>query len=100
MIHDLVEELFLIVDRILPKGMESGGMPDKCVSRYVERRERVKQLPKSSTMDLTFDDDVIGVVPQLTTGSIHELHAIHQTKVRLRRSTNTGAGSCNPRSGS
>lgn len=70
-----VEELFPILDRILPHGWEMGAMFSNHPSVLLKRIEVLKTLPKQipGVMDLTLDDDNIGVLPQLTTHSLHKL---------------------------
>jgi len=69
------EELFPIVNRILPRGWEIGVMPSNQPSHLLERIEILKDLPPENpgVMDLTLDDDNIGVVPQLTPNSLHQI---------------------------
>ena len=69
------EELFPIVNRILPRGWEIGVMPSNQPSHLLERIEILKDLPAENpgVLDLTLDDDNIGMVPQLTSSSIHEI---------------------------
>jgi Glycosyl hydrolase family 67 N-terminus len=69
------EELFPIVNRILPRGWEIGVMPSNQPSHLLERIEILKDLPTENpgVLDLTLDDDNIGVVPQLTPNSLHQI---------------------------
>lgn len=69
------EELFPIVNRILPRGWEIGVMPSNQPTHLLERIEILKDLPPENpgVMDLTLDDDNIGVVPQLTPNSLHQI---------------------------
>ena len=62
------EELFPIVDRILPAGWEIGVMPSNQPVRLLRRIEVLKELPAQNpgVLDLTIDDDNLGMVPQLT----------------------------------
>ncbi len=69
------EELFPILDRILPQGWEIGVMPSNQPSHLLERIEILKDLPSQNpgVLDLTLDDDNIGIVPQLTTNSLYQI---------------------------
>lgn len=69
------EELFPIVNRILPRGWEIGVMPANQPSHLLERVEILKDLPVENpgVLDLTLDDDNIGIVPQLTSNSLHQI---------------------------
>jgi hypothetical protein len=69
------EELFPILDRILPRGWEIGVMPSNQPNHLLERIEILKDLPSENpgVLDLTIDDDNIGVVPQLTPNSLHRI---------------------------
>jgi hypothetical protein len=69
------EELFPALDRILPNGWEMGTMPSNHPSDLLERIEVLKALPSQipGVIDLTLDDDNIGVMPQLTTNSLHKI---------------------------
>ena len=69
------EELFPIVNRVLPRGWELGVMPSNQPNHLLERIEILKDLPAENpgVMDLTLDDDNIGVVPQLTTNFLPQI---------------------------
>jgi len=69
------EELFPIIERILPAGWEIGVMPANQPSHLLERIEVLKELPSQNpgVLDLTIDDDNIGVVPQLTSNALHKI---------------------------
>ena len=62
------EELFPIIERILPAGWEIGVMPSNQPVRLLRRIEVLKELPAQNpgVLDLTIDDDNLGMVPQLT----------------------------------
>ena len=68
-----VEELFPILDRILPKNWDLEIMPTNHPATLLKRVKVLNTLPESisATMALTIDDDNIGVLPQLTTGALH-----------------------------
>lgn len=72
----VAEELFPVVPRILPPGSEALDFIDYTPSRIVRRREAIgrpsrQEIPRS--LIFTLEDDNVGVLPQLTTGSLHEL---------------------------
>ena len=72
----VTEELFPILDRIIPRGWELSSMPDGNLSHLLERPEIIRQLPARevpAVMDLTLDDDNIGVMPQITTESLYQI---------------------------
>jgi hypothetical protein len=69
------EELFPVLDRILPPDWEIGTMPSNHPSEVLKRLDVLKHLPAkiAGVMDVTLDDDNIGVMPQLTTNSLHRI---------------------------
>ncbi|MBU4400528.1 MAG: hypothetical protein KKE86_14490, partial [Planctomycetes bacterium] len=71
------EELYPLLERILPPGSETLSFIDYTPSRVVRRREVLKNVPGGrklpATLHFTLEDDNIGLVPQLTTGSLHQL---------------------------
>jgi len=72
----VAEELFPILPRVLPPGSETMNQIDYTPSRVVKRRAVLGDLPVKdlpSTLVYTLHDDNVGVLPQLTTGSLHEL---------------------------
>jgi hypothetical protein len=74
--YHVAEELFPILDRILPKGAETLNGIDYTPSRILRRRHVLKSLPSRGTpavLVYTLHDDNIGVLPQLMTSSLHEL---------------------------
>jgi hypothetical protein len=70
-----VEELFPVLDRILPSDWEIGTMPSNHPSEVLKRLDVLQRLPAKigGVMDVTLDDDNIGVMPQLTTNSLHRI---------------------------
>lgn len=80
-----VEELFPILDRILPADWELEIMPTNLPATLLKRIKVLNSLPRSiaASMALTIDDDNIGVLPQLTTGALHQT-----VKVMKRRGWN------------
>jgi hypothetical protein len=72
----VAEELFPIVGSVLPKGWQVGVMPENQPEQLLQRAEILRVLPShdiASVLDLTIDDDNIGMVPQLTTKTLHGL---------------------------
>ena len=73
---EVAEELYPILSRILPPGSETANAVDYTPSRVVKRQEVLKNLRSDkipAVLIYTLEDDNIGVVPQLTTGSLHTL---------------------------
>jgi hypothetical protein len=73
---EVAEELYPVLNRILPPGSETMNAVDYTPSRIVKRQEvlrnlRPDQIP--AALIYTLEDDNIGVVPQLTIGSLHTL---------------------------
>lgn len=68
-----VEELFPILDRILPNSWQLEIMPTNHPATLLKRVGVLNTLPESisASMALTIDDDNIGVLPQLTTTALH-----------------------------
>ena len=77
LIYDSVtEELFPILDRILPAGSETLNFIDYTPTRILQRRKTLAALGSSkipATLIYTLHDDNVGVLPQLATGSLHKL---------------------------
>jgi hypothetical protein len=72
----IAEELFPVLARIVPRGSETLNHVDYTASRILRRREVLKNIPARqipSTLIYTLHDDNVGVLPQLATGSLHEL---------------------------
>jgi hypothetical protein len=70
------EELFPILPRVLPPNSEMEVMPDNFLTHLLERTEILKSLsggPIQPIIDLTVDDDNIGIVPQITTSSLQKV---------------------------
>ena len=75
-IYEVAEELFPILSRVMPKGSELVVVMDYTPTRVLRRRDvlrnvSAKEIP--AILILTIQDDNIGVLPQLTTGSLYEL---------------------------
>jgi hypothetical protein len=61
------EELFPLLGRVLPKGWEVSAMPENQPEHFLPRAEVLGSLPTKEipgVMDVTLDDDVVGIVPQ------------------------------------
>lgn len=72
----VVEELFPLLAKMLPPGGGLLSFIDYTASRQLRQRELFRQsLPRSvsRTMTFTLADDNVGVLPQLATGSLHEV---------------------------
>jgi hypothetical protein len=70
------EELFPILPKVLPPNSELEVMPDNFLTHLLERSDILKKLsdgPIQPIINLTVDDDNIGIVPQLTTSSLHKV---------------------------
>ena len=77
LLYNVAEELIPILERVMPYAVEAPVTVDYTSSRVLRRREVLggvskKQRPMT-TLALTIHDDNVGLVPQLTTGSNHEL---------------------------
>lgn len=62
------EELYPLLGRILPHGWEVSAMPENQPEHFLPRAHILDTLPTQQipgSMDLTLDDDVVGLVPQL-----------------------------------
>jgi len=72
----VAEELFPVLARIAPPGSETLNFVDYTPSRIVKRRQALERVPAReipSSLIYTLHDDNVGVLPQLATGSLHEL---------------------------
>ena len=75
-ICNVAEELFPVLPRILPPGSETLNFIDYTPARVVKRREAIGKLDTKglpAILTFTLHDDNVGVLPQLATGSLHEL---------------------------
>jgi hypothetical protein len=75
-VYEVAEELFPILPRVLPKGSELAVVLDYTSTRVLRRRAALRTVPAkavATTLVLTLQDDNIGVLPQIATGSLHEL---------------------------
>ncbi len=77
LVYDSVtEELFPLVARVVPSGGEVVSFIDYTASRQLRHRELLKQVPPREVpacLLFTLADDNVGVLPQLATGSLHQL---------------------------
>ncbi len=72
----VAEELFPILPLIMDNGWETISFIDYTPSRILKRRNALAALPAHRipcTLIHTLHDDNVGVLPQLSTGSLHEL---------------------------
>ncbi len=74
--YEVAEELFPILPRVMPGDTELLIVLDYTPTRVLRRREAFDRIPAGEVptiLALTLQDDGVGVPPQLTTGSLHEL---------------------------
>jgi len=74
--NSVAEELFPILAQIAPPGAETMNFVDYTPARIVKRRDALRRVPAReipSTLIYTLHDDNVGLLPQLATGSLHEL---------------------------
>jgi hypothetical protein len=72
----VVEELFPLLARLVPPGGEVLSFIDYTASRQLKQRDLLRQRPPENlpaSLIFTLADDNVGVLPQLATGSLHEL---------------------------
>jgi hypothetical protein len=72
----VAEELFPVLPRIVPKGSELLNFIDYTPSRILARKQVLANIPGRqipSTLIYTLHDDNVGLLPQLATGSLHQL---------------------------
>lgn len=75
-VYEPAEELFPILSRVLPKDAELVVVIDYNPTRVLRRRDVLAALPTSqisTTLVLSLHDDSVGLIPLLTTNSLHEL---------------------------
>jgi len=75
-IDAVAEELFPILNCVMPEGTEMRAFVDYTASRVVRRREALQNVPAQeipTSLIFTLHDDNVGLLPQLATGSLHEL---------------------------
>ena len=74
----VTEELFPLVARIVPPGGEVLSFIDYTASRVVRQRDLIEEVPVEDvpvSLIMTLADDNVGMLPQLATGSMHQLLA-------------------------
>jgi len=74
--NGVVAELFPLLAKMLPPGGEVLSFIDYTASRQLRQRGLLRQPPPEglrSNLIFTLADDNVGVLPQLATGSLHEL---------------------------
>jgi hypothetical protein len=74
--NSVADELFPVLGWLVPHGCETLNFVDYTASRIVKRREALENVPSRDipcSLIYTLHDDNVGVLPQLTTGSLHEL---------------------------
>lgn len=75
-VDSIAEELFPVLGRIFPSGCETLNFIDYTPARIVQRRAVLRNIPAHdvpSVLIHTLHDDNIGVLPQLSTHSLHVL---------------------------
>ncbi|MGH9511382.1 MAG: hypothetical protein ACRD2U_04530 [Terriglobales bacterium] len=73
------EELYPILPKVLPANSELEVMPDNFLDHLLKRSSILKELsggPIQPIINLTMDDDNIGIVPQMTTSALQKVLAI------------------------
>ena len=74
--NSVAEELFPVLGSLVPRGWETLNFVDYTASRIVKRREVLENVPSQDhacSLIYTLHDDNVGLLPQLATGSLHEL---------------------------
>ena len=74
--NGVVAELFPLLARMVPEGGEVVSFIDYTASRQLKQRDLLRQRPPKglpATLIFTLADDNVGVLPQLATGSLHQL---------------------------
>ncbi len=74
--NSVAEELFPLLGSLVPCGWETLNFVDYTASRIVKRREVLENVPSQEhacSLIYTLHDDNVGLLPQLATGSLHEL---------------------------
>lgn len=72
----LVDELFPLVAQVAPPGGQVVSFIDYTASRQLARRDLLERVPPRQVpagLIFTLADDNVGVLPQLATGSLHQL---------------------------
>ena len=74
--NSVAEELFPLLGNLVPHDWETLNFVDYTASRIVKRREVLENVPSrdhACSLIYTLHDDNVGLLPQLATGSLHEL---------------------------
>ena len=74
--NSVAEELFPVLGSLVPRDWETLNFVDYTASRIVKRREVLETVPSREhvcSLIYTLHDDNVGLLPQLVTGSLHEL---------------------------
>ena len=74
--NSVAEELFPLLGNLVPHDWETLNFVDYTASRIVKRREVLENIPSQEhacSLIYTLHDDNVGLLPQLATGSLHEL---------------------------
>ncbi|MCP4642333.1 MAG: hypothetical protein GY851_17945, partial [bacterium] len=74
--NGVVAELFPLLAKMTPEGGEVLSFVDYTASRQLKQRDLLRQRPPEgfpANLIFTLADDNVGVLPQLATGSMHEL---------------------------
>ncbi len=74
--NGVVAELFALVAKMVPEGGEILSFIDYTASRQLKQRDLLRQKPPEgfpANLIFTLADDNVGVLPQLATGSLHEI---------------------------
>lgn len=72
----LAEELFPLIDRLLPADAETLNFIDYTPTRILKRKNALRDAgaaKRPAVLIYTLHDDNVGVVPQLTTGSLYQI---------------------------
>jgi hypothetical protein len=75
-IYEVAEEFFPILPRVLPPNSELVLVIDYNATRVLARREVLEHIPGKevpTSMVLSLHDDSVGLIPMLTTHSLHEI---------------------------
>jgi len=75
-LNSVAEELFPVLPRLLPPGSETLNFVDYTPARILQRREVLGRIPARAvpaSLIYTLHDDNVGLLPQLATGSLHEI---------------------------
>ena len=77
--ESFAEELYPLLDRVLPPGSETLNFVDYTPARIVKRQDTLAALGGKTipaTLIYTLHDDNVGLMPMLSTASLHKLNVI------------------------